>query len=396
MTDIQSVYPSIMENLALYQGWRRDIHRHPELGFEESRTAGIVEEKLNGFGGIESHCGIGSTGVVGVLRKGNGLRSIGLRADLDALPMHEENTFMHRSVYPGKFHGCGHDGHTVMLLAAAQYLAKFGRFDGTVYFIFQPAEEGMGGGHAMIQDGLFDRFPMNSVYGLHNAPTIAAGDFAVLPGPMLAAFEKFDITITGRGSHGAMPHQGIDPILVSAQLIQALQGIVSRSIDPVYSGVISVTRIHAGDTYNVIPEQVNLSGAIRYLESEIGETIRQRMVELVTSVSAASGAVGELRFHELGYPPLVNDSKCTEKAKSIAAQLVGGNRVVDDIDPIMGSDDFAYMLQEKPGCYVLIGNGIGSKGGCHVHHPLYDFNDEIIPYGAAFWSKLVESEMPSL
>ena len=389
MAEENTCVKDLMGGIDEWVAWRHDIHAHPELGFEEHRTAGIVTEKLQEWG-IEVFRDYGATGVVGRLARGSTGRAIGLRADMDALPIQEMNQFEHRSTFPGKFHGCGHDGHTVMLLAAARHLALERAFDGTVYFIFQPAEEGLGGAYAMIRDGLFDDLDMQYVYALHNAPGIAAGDFVVSPGPLLAALEKFDITVQGRGCHGAMPHQGVDPIVIAGQLIQSLQTIVSRSLDPTAAGVVSVTKIQGGDAYNVIPQAVRLGGAIRYMESATGQLIRDRMRQLVASVPAASGGTGEIVFHDLGYPPLVNEAVSTELAKRAALALVGSGRVVDEHDPIMGSDDFAYMLQEKPGCYVLIGNGRDGKGGCAVHHPQYDFNDDIIATGAAFWVRLVE------
>ena len=386
------LYPEISEKHSQFSQWRKDLHANPELAFEETRTAEFVVEKLKEVG-IEVHTGVGVTGVVGTLKKGKAKKAIGLRADMDALPMQELNQFEHKSICDGKFHGCGHDGHTIMLLAAARYLAEHSDFNGTVNFIFQPAEEGKGGADAMIKDGLFEKFPVQSVYGMHNAPGVSAGGIAMRPGPMLAAYESFDITITGVGGHGAMPQHCVDPILISAQVVQSLQGIVSRNLDPLKAGVVSVTQIHAGDAYNVIPAEVKLNGAIRYLEQEVGEQIKKRMMEIITSTAAASGGKAELIFHELGYPPLINDHSCTHTAGRVARSLVAEENVSTDIDPIMGSEDFAYMLLEKPGCYVLIGNGIGSKGGCMVHHPEYDFNDDIIPVGASFWVKLVETEL---
>lgn len=387
------IEPEVLdEGLELYTQWRHDLHRHPELAFEEKRTAALVAERLLEVG-IEVHTGIGGTGVVGVLRSGTGKRRIGFRADMDALPISEKGEISHRSVNDGKFHGCGHDGHTVMLLAAARQLAAQPDFDGTLYFVFQPAEEGMGGAEAMIADGLFERFPMDAVFGMHNSPGMAVGQFGVRSGPMLAAYESFDLVIHGRGGHGALPHECIDPILIGSHTVVALQSIVSRGLDPARSGVVSITRMHGGNAYNVIPEQLQLGGAIRYFEPADGELMRRRVYDITTGTAATFGATAEVNFNSPSYPPLLNDSGCTQIAVRAASSLVGLQQVDSDIPLIMGSDDFAAMLQHAPGCYLLIGNGIGSVGGCMVHHPEYDFNDEVLPLGIRYWMKLAEESL---
>ncbi len=375
-------------------GWRRDIHAHPELAFCEHRTAAFVAEKL-AASGMDVFTGIGGTGVVGRLRSGNSEKSIGLRADLDALPMQENNQFDHRSGNDGVFHGCGHDGHTVMLLGAALQLPEKPDFDGTVYFIFQPAEEGMGGAEAMIEDGLFEQYRMDQVFGMHNWPGLPVGQFAIRTGPMMAAFEKFDISVRGIGGHGAMPHFCNDPVPIAAQIVQAMQSVVSRNIDPLKAAVISITQMSAGNAYNVIPEAVQLGGAIRYLENEVGDEIRRRMHSIVTSTAAAGGASAELTFHSVGYPALINEASATGQAVISAGKVVGTEKVDSSTPPIMGSEDFASMLQVRPGCYIFIGNGVDSEGGCMVHHPEYDFNDAILPVGANYWVTLAQDCMPA-
>jgi len=376
----------------LYVEWRHYLHQNPELAFEEVRTADFIAERLR-EAGIEVHTGIGGTGVVGVLRNGIGKRRIGFRADMDALPMTETGAVNHRSLHEGKFHGCGHDGHTVMLLAAAQQLAAKPEFNGTLYFIFQPAEEGKGGAEAMILDGLFERFPMDSVFGLHNSPGMAAGRFGVRSGPMLAAYESFDIVVSGIGGHGAMPHECVDSILTGSHIVVALQSIIARNLDPARSGVVSVTRIEGGSAYNVIPGQVRLGGAIRYFEVAEGQLIRQRVLDIANGTAKTFGAAAEITFNSPSYPPLLNDPGCTEVAIHAASSVVGADQVNSEVPLIMGSDDFAAMLQQVPGCYLLIGNGLGAKGGCMVHHPEYDFNDEILPLGIRYWMKLAEQSL---
>ncbi len=377
------------------QQWRRDIHAHPETAFEEERTAAIVAEKLESFG-IETHTGIATTGVVGVLHGGNGTaggRAIGLRADLDALDIHENNDFDHVSVNPGKMHACGHDGHTTMLLGAARYLAETRRFDGTIYFIFQPAEENEGGGRVMVEEGLFERFPMEAVYGLHNWPGAPAGKFAVRPGPMMAAFDIFEITLTGRGTHAAMPHLGIDPVVAAAQVVQALQSITSRNTDPLESAVVSVTQIHGGDTWNVIPEQVVLRGTCRSFKPEVQDANEARLRQIVDATAQAYGVTSEVMY-QLRYPSVINTVDETAFAAGVAAEVSGPDNVQHDPVPSMGSEDFAFLLKEKPGCYIWLGNG-PSDGGCLLHNPNYDFNDEILPVGASYWATLAESALPA-
>lgn len=388
------VYPQLLQDHELLTRWRRDIHAHPELGFDEHRTASFVADQLSQVG-IDVFTGIGRTGVVGRLsRGGDDGRSVGLRADMDALPIQEMNEFAHKSTVDGIFHGCGHDGHTTMLLGAARYLATNGQFSGCVYFIFQPAEEGLGGGDAMIRDGLFRRWSIDEVYGMHNTPGLPIGSFAMRSGPFLAALECFDISITGVGGHAALPSKCVDPIVVGAQLVQALQSVVSRSIDATQSAVVSVTKIRAGDAYNVIPDKLSIGGSIRYLEPGVGDLVRTKMYQLVESIADGNGATAELRFQREGYPPLINHQSCIERAARAATSLVGKENVALGIDPVMGSDDFSFMAMVKPAAYVCIGNGEGEFGGCEVHNPHYDFNDEIIPLGASYWVRLVEHLLP--
>jgi len=367
--------------------WRRDIHAHPETAFEETRTAQLVAEKLASFG-IEVYPGLAKTGAVGALRAGASARAIGLRADLDALHIHEQNEFAHRSRHAGRMHACGHDGHTTMLLGAAQYLAETRRFDGTVYFIFQPAEENEGGGRAMVEEGLFDRFPMAGVYGMHNWPGIPVGKFGVLPGPMMASFDIFEIVVTGRGAHGAMPHTGIDPVVAASALVQALQTIPSRTLDPIEPAVVTVTQFHAGDAWNVIPEQAVLRGTTRAFRPAVQDQIEAGIRRICAGIDASHGTRSSVRY-ERRYPPTINHPRETEIAAAAMAKVVGRENVLTDLQPTMGSEDFAFMLQAKAGCYVWIGNGPG-EGGCVLHNPRYDFNDEILPIGASYWATLVE------
>ena len=370
--------------------WRRDIHAHPELGFEESRTAAIVAEKLRQFG-CEVHTGIGRTGVVGVLRAGNGSRTIGLRADMDALPIHEANNFEHRSTHAGKMHACGHDGHTTMLLAAARYLGETRRFDGTVHFIFQPAEEGQGGAQAMIADGLFERFPCDAVFGMHNRPGLPLGKFAVRSGPMMAGGAFFDIDITGKGAHGARPETGVDSVLVAAHLTTALQAIVARNVAPVQTAVLSVTMIHAGDAYNVIPQGARLSGTVRAFSREVMSRIEQAMKDIADGVTRAFGARCKVDFRTI-YAPTENNADAADFAARICAEVVGAANVDRNPPLIMASEDFSFMLEKVPGCYFNIGNGAG-EGSCEVHNPGYDFNDEALPLGATVFARIVETRL---
>jgi len=387
-----NIKDEIARDHALLTEWRRDFHAHPELAFEEERTSALVAERLESFG-VEVHRGLAKTGVVGQLKVGTGNRAIALRADMDALPMEEGNDFAHASKTPGKMHGCGHDGHTTMLLGAAKYLAETKQFDGTVYFVFQPAEEAEGGAEVMVKDGLFEKFPVESIYGMHNWPGMPVGEFAVAPGPMMAAFDIFDLVIKGRGSHAAMPHQGIDSIVMAAKVVDALQSITSRNIDPIDSLVVSVTQIHGGDAYNVIPDEVILRGTVRSFSETVRDGVEPAMRRIADGVCAAFGGTAELRY-ERRYPATVNSVDETEQAEAAAMAIVGDANIDRSPVPSMGSEDFAYMLCEKPGSYVWVGNGAG-EGGCMLHNPGYDFNDEIIPIGVTYWSTLVEQVLPA-
>ena len=388
-----NIIPQLAADKDIMSTWRRDIHAHPEIAFEEHRTAQLVAEKLREFG-LEIETGIAGTGVVGALTKGRGNRAIGLRADLDALPIQEANKFAHKSTHSGKMHACGHDGHTTMLLGAAKYLAEHGEFEGTVYFIFQPAEENEGGGRVMVEEGLFDRYPMEAVYGMHNIPGMPVGTFAVKPGPMMAAFDIFELVVTGKGGHAAMPHLTIDPIVVGTKIVEAYQSIVSRSIDPQDPVVLSVTQFHAGDAYNVIPNKVSISGCTRCFSPRVQEKLEAQMKQVATEICRAYGATCEFKY-ERRYPPTVNSEIEAYLAGSVATELVGADSVNLNPKPAMGSEDFAYMLQEKPGAYIWIGNGDG-EGSCMVHNPSYEFNDEILPIGATWWVKLAETSLPPI
>ena len=370
--------------------WRQDIHAHPELGFQETRTSELVAAKLESFG-LEVHRGVGRTGVVGVLRAGRSPRKLGLRADMDALPIQEANTFAHRSRHDGRMHACGHDGHTTMLLGAAKYLAATRAFDGTVHFIFQPAEEGLGGAQAMLADGLFERFPCDALFGMHNRPSLPVGSFAVRAGPMMAGGGFFDIKVTGKGAHGARPETGIDPVIVAAHIATALQTVVSRNVAPVETAVVSVTRIQGGDAYNVIPQSALLGGTVRAFSRKVMDQIGEAVARIATGVAAGFGASAEVDLH-WGFAPTVNDPAEAEFAARICAELVGPGRVERNPPLIMASEDFSFMLEKVPGCYVNIGNGEG-ESGCEVHNPGYDFNDRALPLGAAFFARLVETRL---
>ncbi|MDA1069930.1 MAG: M20 family metallopeptidase [Proteobacteria bacterium] len=370
--------------------WRRDIHAHPETAFEEIRTADTVAALLEGFG-MEVHRGLATTGVVGTLKAGSGSRSIGLRADMDALHLHEKNSFDHRSVNDGKMHACGHDGHTTMLLGAARYLAETRNFDGTIHFIFQPAEENEGGGRVMVEEGLFEQFPCDAVYGMHNASGIEVGRFAVREGPFLAAFDIFEITVTGVGTHAAMPDRGIDPMIPAAQIVTALQTIPSRRVSPLSSAVVSVTQIHGGDTWNVIPDQVVLRGTCRWFDRTVRDLLEPAMRQIADGIAAAHRCSASLRY-ERRYPATVNAPAETAFAAGVAEALVGPEHVDRNFEPDMGSEDFAFMLEQKPGCYILIGNG-PEEGGCLLHNPHYDFNDAVLPLGASYWARLAEAAL---
>lgn len=367
--------------------WRRDLHAHPELGFEEHRTSDFVASKLRDFG-IEVHQGMAGTGVVGVLRGSGDGPGIGLRADMDALPIQEKGNPEYRSQNDGKMHACGHDGHTTMLLGAARYLAETRNFAGTVNFIFQPAEEGLGGGEKMVQEGLFDQFPCETVWGMHNWPGLPVGSFAVAPGPMMAARDNFEITVQGRGAHAAMPHQGIDPVVVGAQIVLALQTITSRNLDAQDALVVSVTQFHAGDAFNVIPDSIVLRGTCRVFSPEIQETLPDRIRKIVDGICAAFGASAELNYMR-GYPATVNTAEEAEFSARVAESVAGEGRVDRAPKPAMGAEDFSYMLQERPGAYIWAGNG--DTAG--VHHPEYDFDDALLTHGASYWATLVETRL---
>jgi len=371
--------------------WRQDIHAHPELGFKENRTADIVARELESFG-LEVHRGLAKTGVVGVLKGAAGDSAIGLRADMDALPIQEQNDFDHRSQHDDVMHACGHDGHTAMLLGAAKYLAETGNFSGTVYFIFQPAEEGLGGARAMVNEGLFEKFPVNGVYGLHNWPGMDIGEFAVRPGPMMAACDEFEITVIGEGAHGAMPHLGIDPVVCAAEIISALQTITSRVKDPLDSSVISVTKIHAGDAFNVIPERVELGGTSRSFTESVRNEIETGIARISSGIAAAHRCSAQINYMRQ-FPATVNHEAETELAAAAAARVAGDAKVRRDMPPSMGSEDFSYMLEANPGSYIWMGNA-RTDGGCFLHNPNYDFNDEALGWGASYWATLVESLQP--
>jgi hippurate hydrolase len=392
---------SILTQAAGMAALRRDIHAHPELCFQELRTADVVATQLAEWG-IAVHRGMGTTGVVGIVHGRDGGacgRAIGLRADMDALPMTELNTFAHASQHAGKMHACGHDGHTATLLAAAQHLARHRDFDGTVYLIFQPAEEGGGGAREMIKDGLFERFPMEAVFGMHNWPGLPVGSFAASSGPVMASSNEFHITIRGKGSHAALPHNGIDPVPVACQMVMAFQTIITRNKKPVDAGVISVTMIHTGEATNVVPDSCVIQGTVRTFTLEVLDMIEQRMSDVAQHTAAAFGATVEFQFKR-NYPPTVNHPAETAFVQRVLADVVGTEGVLAQ-EPTMGAEDFAYMLQHKPGCYFFIGNGDGAhRGGyeggghdvgpCMLHNPRYDFNDDLIPLGATSWVRLAE------
>jgi amidohydrolase len=384
-----SLEPAALESLVAL---RRDLHAHPETAFEEHRTASRVAAELRKLE-LETHEGIAETGVVAVLRAGKSERIIGLRADMDALPMDEANTFDHRSVHAGKFHGCGHDGHTVMLLAAAKLLAAAPRFDGTVVFIFQPAEEGEGGGRRMVEEGLFKRFPVDAVYGMHNIPGIPAGHLGVKAGPMMASFDKISITVTGVGGHAAFPHRAKDVIVAASALVQALQTVTSREIDPLESGVLSITAFQSGTTHNVLPESAQLMGTARAFSPVVRDLIEAGVRRICAGIAQTHGVAIELDYARC-YPPTINTEREAGVASAAALRAAGPSRVLMQPSPLMAAEDFAFMLEARPGAYVWIGNGVGSEGGCMVHNPHYDFNDAIIPDGAAFWVSLVETALP--
>jgi hippurate hydrolase len=378
---------------------RRDLHAHPELRFEEVRTADVVADKLAQWG-YAVHRGLGTTGVVGTLTVGRSKRCVGLRADMDALPLEEHNQFAHRSKHAGRMHACGHDGHTAMLLAAAKYLAESKNFDGTLNVIFQPAEEGGGGARVMIEDGLFERFPCDAVFGMHNWPGAAVGTFGVRTGPMMASSNEFEITIVGKGAHAAMPHNGTDPIMAAVSIAQSLQTLITRNKKPIDTAVLSITQIHAGDAYNIVPNEAVLCGTVRTFTTEVLDLIETGMQRIVDGSAATFGVDVKLRFHR-NYPPTINHVKETEFAASVMRDIVGDENTLTDIEPTMGAEDFAFMLLAKPGSYVFIGNGDGTHremghgmGPCMLHNPSYDFNDALIPIGATYWVRLTEKFLP--
>jgi hippurate hydrolase len=370
--------------------WRRDIHAHPELGFEEQRTSDLVAAKLAEFG-CEVYRGIGKTGVVGRLRVGASPRSVGLRADMDALPIQEANDFNHRSRHDGRMHACGHDGHTTMLLGAARYLAETRNFDGTVNFIFQPAEEGLGGAAAMVEEGVFDRFSCDAIFGMHNTPGLAVGKFTIRTGPMMAGGGFFDITVLGRGAHGARPESGVDSVIAASHIAAALQTIVSRNVRPIDTAVVSVTRFHAGDAYNVIPERAVIGGTVRAFDNDTFALIEHNMKQIANGVAGGFGATAEVDFRSL-FPPLINDVQETAFIAETAAEVVGAENVERNGSLVMASEDFSYMLNRRPGAYIRIGNG-DAPGTCQVHNPGYDFNDDALPIGASLFARVVERKL---
>ena len=390
MSPIDYIRSQMIELTAI----RRDLHAHPELGFEEQRTAEIVSRELERLG-IEYHDHVGKTGVVGVIRGegGDSGRGVGLRADMDALPMHEENDFAHASRFKGRMHACGHDGHTTMLLGAARYLTATRRFAGTVYLIFQPGEEGFAGGKAMVEEGLFERFPADEIYALHNWPALPPGTIAVRPGPMMAAADRIEIHIEGRGGHGAHPHLAVDPVLVAGHIITAAQSIVARNVSPVDTAVVSLCAMHAGNlaAMSVIPREARLVGTVRTFRPQTQDAVERRLNELVHSIAAAFGATATLKY-ERSYPATINSEREAEFAARVADELVGPENVVRDLEPSMGSEDFSFMLQQRPGAYARLGQG-GAEGGCFLHNSRYDFNDDVIPVGAGYLAALAEQAL---
>ncbi|MES2049653.1 MAG: M20 aminoacylase family protein [Pseudomonadota bacterium] len=385
----------IVQFHAEIQQIRRDIHQHPELSYEEQRTSEVVAAKLKEWG-IPTIRGLGGTGVVGIIKNGTGSRAIGLRADMDALPMQEINSFAHRSKNDGKMHACGHDGHTAMLLGAAHHLSRHKNFDGTVYLIFQPAEEGGAGAKRMIDDGLFEQCPMDAVFGMHNWPGAEVGTFGVTTGAMMASANEFEVTVKGKGAHAAQPHKGIDPIMIAVQIAQSWQTIVSRNASPLESAVLSITQIHSGSATNVIPDEAVLIGTVRAFSTEMVDLIERRMQTIAEHTASAFDAQLEFAFQR-NYPPLINHAKETAFAVEVMRAIVGEDKVDTQVEPTMGAEDFAFMLQSKPGCYVFIGNGEGAHrdaghglGPCNLHNPSYDFNDDLLPIGATYWVRLAE------
>lgn len=383
--------PEILALDADMRQWRHHLHAHPETAFEEKATSAFVADKLGSFG-LDVHTGLAGTGVVGVLRNGTSERAVGLRADLDALHIHEKSGVPHASRHEGRMHACGHDGHTTMLLGAARAMAQRRNFDGTAYFIFQPAEENEGGGRVMVEEGLFDRFPMQSVYGMHNWPELPLGKIALRAGPLMGAYDIFEIVATGRGAHAAMPHLGRDPMPFAAHVINALQTIVSRNLHPLEAGVVSVTQVHGGDTWNVIPQDVVLRGTVRSFLPAVQDLMERRMREIVAGLAATFDMTATLRY-ERRYPATINTEAETAHALAAATALLGAASIDTDPTPSMGSEDFAFMLQARPGCYVWLGGGRG-PGTYNLHNPHYDFNDDALSIGAGYWVTLAESQLP--
>jgi amidohydrolase len=385
------VIPACISDLlaSRMRDWRHELHAHPELAFRERWTAAFVAERLTELG-LEVHEGVGGTGVVATLRSGSGSRSVALRAELDALPLDESTAVPHRSLEPGRMHACGHDGHMAMLLGAAQHLAESRRFDGVVHFVFQPAEENDGGARALLADGLFDRFACDAVFGLHNWPGLELGHLAVMPGPMMAASGTFEIVVVGRGAHAAQPHRAIDPILVGSALVQALQSIVSRAVDPAQPAVVSVTQLHAGEAWNAIPDRAVLRGTTRSQSSEVQRAIQAAMVRLAEGIGRAHGAGIEVHFHD-GYPATVNGPAEAAQAAAAGRAAFGADRVHVDLEPSMASEDFSCLLERRPGAYAWLGAGLEARS---LHSPTYDFEDALLPLGAAYWVTLVEQALP--
>lgn len=395
VTPLPHVLPGLLAQAERLREIRRDIHAHPELCFQEERTSELVAQSLTQWG-VEVHRGLGKTGVVGVIDGRPGARAIALRADMDALPMTEHNTFAHASKHPGRMHACGHDGHTAMLLAAAQHLAAHRDFAGKVVLVFQPAEEGGGGAAAMIRDGLFERFPVDAIYGMHNWPGMPTGTFAIKDGPCFASSNEFKIELRGKGCHGAMPHLGVDPVPLACQLVQAFQTILTRNVRPVETGVISVTMIQAGEATNVIPDTVTMQGTVRTFTTDTLDLIEQRMRDLTHHMASAYGATAEFNFHR-NYPPTVNHTREAAFARQVMEATVGASNV-QAFEPTMGAEDFSFFLQARPGAYFVIGNGDGTHregghglGPCTLHNPSYDFNDQLIPLGATLWVNLAKA-----
>ncbi len=392
-----AVLPRLKEWHPELTRWRQELHQHPQTAFEETFAAEFISQRLTEMG-IEPHRGLAKTGVVGTLQgrqAGRGeTQAIGLRADIDALDIQEETGLPYASIFPGKMHACGHDGHTAMLLGGAQYLAETRNFAGTVHFIYQPAEENEGGGRVMVEEGLFDQFPMDAVFGLHNWPGIAVGKFASCPGPIMAAFDIFEITITGRGSHAAKPNESIDPIVVAAQVVTALQAIASRQTDPQDQVVVSVTQVHAGDTWNVIPTTALIRGTVRTFNKSVQDATETSMNRIVQGICSAFGAQGQVRY-ERRYPATINTEREAQWTTAVLKETFGAEHVDEAPKPSMGGEDFSFMLQKKPGCYIWAGNG-PTDGDRLLHNPHYDFNDDLLPLGATYWARLVEKLLPAV